>query len=35
MMDKSSEAREKAQLVLVEVMKSVGKDTVLTAGAVA
>ncbi|EGZ19536.1 hypothetical protein PHYSODRAFT_350421 [Phytophthora sojae] len=32
MMDKSSEAREKAQLVLVEVMKSVGKDTVLTAG---
>ncbi|KAE9351117.1 hypothetical protein PF008_g6113 [Phytophthora fragariae] len=32
MMDKSSEAREKAQLVLIEVMKSVGKDTVLTTG---
>ncbi|KAG2781978.1 Cytoskeleton-associated protein 5 [Phytophthora cactorum] len=32
MMDKSSEAREKAQLVLVEVMKSVGKDVVFTTG---
>ncbi|KAG1713553.1 hypothetical protein DVH05_001339 [Phytophthora capsici] len=32
MMDKSSEAREKAQLLLVEVMKSVGQDTVLTTG---
>ncbi|KAL4157063.1 hypothetical protein PRNP1_006089 [Phytophthora ramorum] len=32
MMDKSSEAREKAQLLLVEVMKSVGKDTVFTTG---
>jgi cytoskeleton-associated protein 5 len=32
MMDKSSEAREKAQLLLVEVMKSVGKDTVMTTG---
>ncbi|KAL4103105.1 hypothetical protein PRIC1_006840 [Phytophthora ramorum] len=32
MMDKSSEAREKAQLLLVEVMKYVGKDTVFTTG---
>lgn len=32
MMDKSSEAREKAQLVLIEVMKSVGKDVVFTTG---
>ncbi|GMF13203.1 unnamed protein product [Phytophthora lilii] len=32
MMDKSSEAREKAQQLLVEVMKSVGKDTVFTNG---
>lgn len=32
LMDKSSEAREKAQLVLAEVIKSVGKDTVLTTG---
>lgn len=32
LMDKSSEAREKAQLVLAEVMKSVGKDTILTTG---
>ncbi|OWZ12692.1 Cytoskeleton-associated protein [Phytophthora megakarya] len=32
MMDKSSEAREKAQILLVEVMKSVGKDTVFTTG---
>ncbi|KAL3661983.1 hypothetical protein V7S43_012790 [Phytophthora oleae] len=32
MMDKSSDAREKAQLLLVEVMKSVGQDTVLTTG---
>ncbi|RLN06894.1 hypothetical protein BBJ28_00001991 [Nothophytophthora sp. Chile5] len=32
MMDKSAEAREKAQLLLIEVMKSVGKDTVLTTG---
>ncbi|ETM32780.1 hypothetical protein L914_19905 [Phytophthora nicotianae] len=32
MMDKSSEAREKAQLVLAEVMKSVGKDVVFTTG---
>ncbi|GMF17138.1 unnamed protein product [Phytophthora fragariaefolia] len=32
MMDKSSDAREKAQQLLVEVMKSVGKDTVLTSG---
>ncbi|KAH7460653.1 Cytoskeleton-associated protein 5 [Phytophthora ramorum] len=32
MMDKSSEAREKAQLLLVEVMKSVGKDMVFTTG---
>ncbi|CAI5727538.1 unnamed protein product [Hyaloperonospora brassicae] len=32
LMDKSSDAREKAQLLLVEVMKSVGKETVLTTG---
>lgn len=32
MMDKSSEAREKAQILLVEVIKSVGKDTVFTTG---
>ncbi|TMW65550.1 hypothetical protein Poli38472_008192 [Pythium oligandrum] len=32
LMDKSSEAREKAQLVLAEVIKSVGKDSVLTNG---
>ncbi|UIZ24806.1 hypothetical protein KXD40_006689 [Peronospora effusa] len=32
MMDKSSDAREKAQLLLIEVMKSVGKDSVLTTG---
>ncbi|KAF1332972.1 Cytoskeleton-associated protein, partial [Globisporangium splendens] len=32
LMDKSSEAREKAQLVLAEVIKSVGKDAVLTTG---
>lgn len=32
LMDKSSEAREKAQLVLAEVIKSVGKDIILTTG---
>lgn len=32
LMDKSPDAREKAQAVLVEVMKSVGKDTILTMG---
>lgn len=32
LMDKSPDAREKAQSVLVEVMKSVGKDTILTTG---
>lgn len=32
LMDKSSEAREKAQSVLAEVIRSVGKDTVLTTG---
>ncbi|KAG7394854.1 Protein MICROTUBULE ORGANIZATION 1 [Phytophthora boehmeriae] len=32
MMDRSSEAREKAQVVLVEIMKSVGKETVFTVG---
>ncbi|GLD92225.1 hypothetical protein PINS_up000758 [Pythium insidiosum] len=32
LMDKSSEARDKAQLVLTEVMKSVGKDFILSTG---
>ncbi|CAH0478203.1 unnamed protein product [Peronospora belbahrii] len=32
LMDKSFDAREKAQLLLIEVLKSVGKDTVLTMG---
>lgn len=32
LMDKSSEARERAQVVLAEVIRSVGQDTVLTAG---
>uniref|UniRef100_M4BXP9 TOG domain-containing protein n=1 Tax=Hyaloperonospora arabidopsidis (strain Emoy2) TaxID=559515 RepID=M4BXP9_HYAAE len=35
LMDKSSDAREKAQLLLLEVVKSIGKDTVLTNGAYA
>ncbi|KAI9908622.1 hypothetical protein PsorP6_002998 [Peronosclerospora sorghi] len=32
LMDKSSDTREKAQQLLVEVMKSVGKETVMTTG---
>lgn len=32
LMDKSSDAREKAQLLLVEVMKTVGQDTIMTTG---